>query len=97
MRVAVAKDMLEDGARSLRAVSAAVGYRDAAFFRAVFKRSTGMTPGEYRENFVGVSCVNPHAPSKRSRIGSNGAEASSRSVGRPPRAIFVPERARSRT
>jgi transcriptional regulator GlxA family with amidase domain len=97
MRVAVAKEMLEDGARSLRAVSAAVGYRDAAFFRAVFKRSTGMTPGEYRENFVGVSCVNPHAPSKRARILSNGEETSSRSVGRAPRAILVAERVRSRT
>ena len=50
MRVAVAKEMLEDGARSVQAVSAAVGYDDAAFFRELFKRSTGMTPGEYREN-----------------------------------------------
>jgi len=97
MRVAVAKEMLEDGARSLRAVSAAVGYRDAAFFRAVFKRSTGMTPGEYRENFVGVSCVNPHAPAKRARIVSKGEETNPRSARRAPRAIIVPERARSRT
>jgi transcriptional regulator GlxA family with amidase domain len=59
MRVAVAKEMLEDGARSLQAVSAAVGYDDAAFFRAVFKRCTGMTPGEYRENFTGVSSARP--------------------------------------
>jgi hypothetical protein len=89
--------MLEDGARSLRAVSAAVGYRDAAFFRAVFKRSTGMTPGEYRENFAGVSCVNPHAPSMPARILSNGEQTNHRSARRSPRAIAVPERARSRT
>jgi transcriptional regulator GlxA family with amidase domain len=55
LRVAIAKGMLEDGARSLQAVSSAVGYEDAAFFRSVFKRSTGMSPGEYRENFAGFS------------------------------------------
>src|SRR5262245_54552916 len=52
MRVAIAKQMLEGGARSLQVVSTAVGYHDAAFFRGLFKRSTGMTPGEYRESFA---------------------------------------------
>jgi transcriptional regulator GlxA family with amidase domain len=52
LRVAIAKEMLEDGARSVQVVSAAVGYEDAAFFRGLFKRSTGMTPAEYRENFA---------------------------------------------
>jgi len=52
MRVAIAKEMLEGGARSVQLVSTAVGYDDAAFFRGLFKRSTGMTPGEYRENFA---------------------------------------------
>jgi transcriptional regulator GlxA family with amidase domain len=55
VRVAIAKEMLEHGARSVLAVSAAVGYEDAAFFRDVFRRSTGMTPGEYRENFAGMA------------------------------------------
>ena len=50
-RVAVAKDMLESGARSVQAVGEAIGYEDAAFFRALFKRDTGMTPAEYRERF----------------------------------------------
>lgn len=54
LRVAVAKEMLEDAARSVQTVSLAVGYDDAAFFRDVFKRCTGMTPGEYRENFAGM-------------------------------------------
>jgi hypothetical protein len=31
------------GARSLQVGSTAVGYDDAAFFRGLFKRSTGMT------------------------------------------------------
>jgi transcriptional regulator GlxA family with amidase domain len=68
MRVAIAKEMLEDGARSVQAVSTAVGYEDAAFFRGVFKRSTGMTPGEYRENFAGISSPHPHAAAKRPRV-----------------------------
>jgi transcriptional regulator GlxA family with amidase domain len=59
MRVAIAKEMLEDGARSVQAVSAAVGYDDAAFFRDVFKRCTGMTPGEYRQTFTGISAAHP--------------------------------------
>jgi transcriptional regulator GlxA family with amidase domain len=78
MRVAVAKEMLEDGARSLQAVSAAVGYEDTAFFRALFKRCTGMTPGEYRENFVGVSSANPYAEATtNSRAGRPKAKAQS--------------------
>jgi len=57
LRIAIAKTMLEDGARSVQAVSTAVGYQDAAFFRAIFKRSVGMTPSEYRESFVGMTRV----------------------------------------
>ena len=48
--VAIAKEMLEDGARSVQAVSIAVGYADAAFFRGIFKRCTGMTPASCRKN-----------------------------------------------
>jgi transcriptional regulator GlxA family with amidase domain len=57
LRVAVAKEMLEDGARSVQTVSEAVGYGDAQFFRAVFKRCAGMTPAEYREAFAGDGAV----------------------------------------
>ncbi len=28
-----------------------VGYEDSAFFRRLFKRVTGMTPGDYRRKF----------------------------------------------
>jgi transcriptional regulator GlxA family with amidase domain len=73
MRVAVAKEMLEDGARSVQAVSTAVGYDDAAFFRELFKRCTGMTPGEYRENFTGISCLHPDFAGKRPRVASSRA------------------------
>ena len=54
LRISIAKEMLEDGARSVQAISSAVGYEDVAFFRALFKRLTGMTPAEYRARFTGV-------------------------------------------
>lgn len=54
LRVWAAKDMLENGASSVQAVSSEIGYDDVAFFRSLFKRHTGMTPAEYRERFAGL-------------------------------------------
>jgi len=54
LRISIAKEMLEDGARSIQSIGSAVGYEDIAFFRALFKRLTGMTPAEYRTRFTGV-------------------------------------------
>lgn len=73
LRVAIAKELLERGARSVQAVSIAVGYEDAAFFRGVFKRCTGMTPGEYRENFAGISRAPPNLFEKQPRVATNQA------------------------
>lgn len=53
LRISAAKEMLEDGARSIQTVSASVGYEDIAYFRALFKRLTGMTPAQYRTKFTG--------------------------------------------
>lgn len=72
-RIAVAKQLLESGARSVQTVSETVGYEDAAFFRALFKRHTGMSPGEYREQF-GVRVV----PTKRKYLGSSRAAPGTR-------------------
>lgn len=55
LRVAAARDLLERGAASVQEVCSKVGYEDVAFFRSVFKRHTGMTPGEYRETFSGLT------------------------------------------
>jgi len=52
LRIAAAKEMLEEGARSIQAVASKVGYDDLAFFRELFKRHTGMTPAEYRDCFA---------------------------------------------
>jgi len=51
LRVEAARRMLEEGARSIQQVGRSVGYEDAAFFRRVFKRHSGMTPASYRERF----------------------------------------------
>ena len=55
MRVAIAKEMLEGGARSVQVVSAAVGYDDAGILSRLVQAPTGMTPGEYRENFAAAA------------------------------------------
>jgi transcriptional regulator GlxA family with amidase domain len=52
LRVSAARELLEDGATSIQAVSSQIGYIDVAFFRGLFKRHTGMTPAEYRRRFA---------------------------------------------
>jgi transcriptional regulator GlxA family with amidase domain len=54
LRISIAREMLEDGARSVQVICSDVGYEDVAFFRALFKRLTGMTPAEYRTRFTGL-------------------------------------------
>jgi transcriptional regulator GlxA family with amidase domain len=55
LRVSAAKELLENGASSIQAVSSKIGYDDIGFFRNLFKRHTGMTPGEYRDHFSQMS------------------------------------------
>ena len=47
-RVEKAKALLADMKTNIQDVSAEVGYRDSNYFARVFKRSTGITPTEYR-------------------------------------------------
>jgi transcriptional regulator GlxA family with amidase domain len=51
LRVSAAKELLENGTASIQVVSSKIGYDDIGFFRNLFKRHTGMTPGEYRDRF----------------------------------------------
>lgn len=55
LRVTAAKELLERGAAPVQSVAEAIGYTDVPFFRALFRRHTGMTPAEYRANFGGMS------------------------------------------
>jgi transcriptional regulator GlxA family with amidase domain len=49
LRTEAAKRMLEEDRMTVQEVSLAVGYEDAAFFRGLFKRHTGLAPAAYRE------------------------------------------------
>jgi transcriptional regulator GlxA family with amidase domain len=51
IRVEAAKRLLESGNASFEDIAAEVGYENQAFFRRLFKRCTGLTPGEYRRMF----------------------------------------------
>ena len=51
LRIEDAKRRLERTDAPADEISWRVGYEDAAFFRRLFKRMTGMTPGAYRRRF----------------------------------------------
>jgi transcriptional regulator GlxA family with amidase domain len=51
LRVEQAKQMLENEKLSADEIAAVVGYGNPTFFRRLFKRSTGLTPGAYRRMF----------------------------------------------
>jgi transcriptional regulator GlxA family with amidase domain len=51
LRIEDAKRRLERTDASADEISWQVGYEDAAFFRRLFKRLTGVTPGAYRRRF----------------------------------------------
>ena len=51
LRVEEAKRLLEQGEQPIDEVSEAVGYLDISFFRRLFKRLTGLPPGQYRRMF----------------------------------------------
>ncbi|MEM6461776.1 MAG: helix-turn-helix domain-containing protein [Pseudomonadota bacterium] len=49
LRMEAAKQALETSQKPIEQISADVGYENVAFFRRLFKRSTGLTPREYRK------------------------------------------------
>lgn len=59
IRIEEAKRRLERTEDSVEAVSWRVGYEDAAFFRRLFKRVTGLAPGAYRRRFRAPVIVPP--------------------------------------
>lgn len=54
LRIEEAKRLLETGAIAVDEISEDVGYEDHSFFRRLFKRLTGLTPGQYRRMFQPV-------------------------------------------
>jgi transcriptional regulator GlxA family with amidase domain len=55
LRVEEAKRFLETTQIPVGEISVEVGYEDASFFRRLFRRCTGLTPGQYRRMFQPVS------------------------------------------
>ncbi len=54
LRVEEAKRLLEAGQTPVDEISVTAGYEDQSFFRRLFKRSTGLTPRDYRRMFQPV-------------------------------------------
>ncbi|HLT91375.1 MAG TPA: helix-turn-helix domain-containing protein [Woeseiaceae bacterium] len=55
LRVEEAKQWLEASDEPVDAIAHKVGYEDPAYFRKLFKRRTGITPGRYRQRFQSIS------------------------------------------
>lgn len=51
LRIAKARDLLEQSSLSIEEIAAASGYEDASAFRKTFRRIVGVSPGEYRMRF----------------------------------------------
>lgn len=67
LRVEAAKRLLETSADAIDEISASVGYEDASFFRRLFRRSTGLTPGEYRRMFKPIAEARDREPAPASK------------------------------
>ena len=61
LRIEDAKRRLERTSASADEISWQVGYEDAAFFRRLFKRRTGLTPGAYRRRFQVPDFAQPYS------------------------------------
>jgi transcriptional regulator GlxA family with amidase domain len=57
LRIEEAKRLLESTDLAVDEVGARVGYADASFFRRLFKRLAGLTPGRYRRLFQPVAAL----------------------------------------
>ncbi|WP_213086236.1 GlxA family transcriptional regulator [Roseateles sp. DAIF2] len=51
LRIEEAKQLLESGGEAIERVASSIGYEDPAFFRRLFKRLAGITPGQYRQRY----------------------------------------------
>jgi transcriptional regulator GlxA family with amidase domain len=55
VRIEEAKRILENTSTPVEEISAEVGYEEPGFFRRLFKRHTGLRPGEYRRLFQPIA------------------------------------------
>ena len=59
LRIEEAKQVLESSDTAIDEIAAMVGYDDPNSFRRLFKRTTGVTPHEYRQRFKSVTVAKP--------------------------------------
>jgi transcriptional regulator GlxA family with amidase domain len=64
LRIEEAKRLLESSRSGVDEISFDVGYENLAFFRRLFKRSTGLSPADYRRMFRPLAAAEP-APAGR--------------------------------
>ncbi len=62
LRLEEAKRLLESSDEPVEEIAAATGYEDASFFRRLFKRRTGISPGRYRRVFQPIQRGLPARP-----------------------------------
>jgi AraC-like DNA-binding protein len=73
LRIEDAKRVLETEDKPFDDIAAGIGYDNTAFFRRLFKRCTGLTPGQYRQMFrpVARAASSPSAERRLSRSHQN--------------------------
>ncbi|HKS12926.1 MAG TPA: GlxA family transcriptional regulator [Pseudomonas sp.] len=52
LRIETAKGLLSSSRKSIKTISYDVGYDDASFFARLFRQHTGLSPNQYRQQFV---------------------------------------------
>ena len=57
LRVEKSKDLLKDSSMSIKSICYNVGYSDPNYFSKIFKKSTGITPTEYRINLLSQEVI----------------------------------------
>jgi transcriptional regulator GlxA family with amidase domain len=66
LRIEEAKQMLETGSALVDAIGREVGYEDASSFSRLFRRLTGISPGDYRRRFRIPDYARPSSQDARS-------------------------------
>jgi AraC-like DNA-binding protein len=62
VRIGNALDALRHTSLSVKEIAAASGFNDPNYFARVFRKSTGRSPVEFRQDLARVACVREQEP-----------------------------------